>query len=82
MNQGATMRFSLNESDDSLAAGGMRWVVLRAICRVYIVHSYIVRPRGFSCSAVRLRVVMRHSVPYRFSGNWVRSVEASRALVL
>ncbi|CAM9342406.1 unnamed protein product, partial [Hapterophycus canaliculatus] len=24
MNQGATMRFSLNESDDSLAAGGMR----------------------------------------------------------
>lgn len=25
MNQGATMRFSLNETDDSFAAGGLRW---------------------------------------------------------
>lgn len=28
MNQGATMQFSLNETDDSFAAGGMRYVRL------------------------------------------------------
>lgn len=29
MNQGATMRFSLNETDESFAAGGLRWGCLR-----------------------------------------------------